>query len=155
MKLRQGWVARNCMRMVAVLGTGFGLAACGGSSLTGSMSEMFDLGFDTLAIYKQAPALLIVYKKDTDIVCKVVLDTTGLTLADNTTMSNADFVSHVSFSRAAKAGGSFGTPTGGELKFTHYSFDVGGHVSGSFDAVLDTGRTILGDFDGKVQDSGL
>jgi hypothetical protein len=146
---------RNPRGWIFLVTAALGLTACGGNSLSGSMSDVFSLTFDTLVISKQDPSLLVSYKKGTDTVCQVVLNTQGLTLGDNKTVSGADFVAHVSFARAAQSGGSYTAPLSGQVQFTHYSFSIGGHVAGKFDSVLTDGHTLQGDFDGSLVSSGL
>lgn len=135
--------------------------ACGGddNSLGGSIEESFTLGFDRVAVRKISTDLVIEYLKDVgdppDKVCKLVIDTENLPLADETNVSGDTFKQRVTIERIAGSGGDFPALTSGKVHFDVFSFTAGGRVDGEFDGVFTNGRTIHGTFDGKVEEVSL
>lgn len=145
------------MRALAtVLSAGVLLAACGdGNSLEGSISESFSLEFDKVRIRKQNLALVVEYLHDipggTEKTCQVVLDTDGLNVGDNSTVKGSIFKERVQINRVG-SGGDFPPIQEGQIYFDTFRFKDKGKVKGEFDAVLEGGRTLRGDFEGKVEE---
>src|SRR5213594_501021 len=99
------------------------LPACGHApnDLWGSIGESFPLAFDRVDVIKQDLALRIEYLKDvpggTSWVCKLVLDTTNLTIGDNTDIQGDLFLERVTVTRVSNTGGPFPAVSGGRLHF--------------------------------------
>jgi hypothetical protein len=134
------------------------LAACGGpkNSLEGSISESFSLDFDRVVFYKQADTLRIEYLKDvsgtTNKVCKVTVDAvSGLSVGDDTDIKGDVFLNHVTIERVANEGGQFPAVSGGKVHFETLAFEEDGEIDGDFECAFDNGRTLSGNFQGKIQ----
>ena len=143
------------MRRLAVFAAIVLATACGdGNSLEGSISDSFSLDFDRVRIRKQAPELLIEYLKKhdggTDKVCKVVVNTEGMSLGGNTNIRGPTFLDRVTVTRVAATGGDFPDVDSGSMHFDTYEFRDGGDMKGRFDVLFVNGRTLNGDFEGKV-----
>lgn len=131
-------------------------AACSDdeNTLTGSMSEVYDLGFDSVAVVRQGDSVSVEYRQDSGgKTAKLVVNLAGLTKVDN-----------VGIDLTELAGGS---PRGtlqrvqavttdyplerGTVTFDHAP-DVGADVKGSFHCTLSNpaGRTLNGDFSATV-----
>jgi len=130
-----------------------GLAACGGApnTLEGSVGESYSLDFSRVEIRKQDDFLLIEYLQDitggTNKVCKIVVDTRGLTIKKDSTISGDLFLQVVEVSRVAAEGGDFPAVKSGKIHFDDFEFHDGGHIQGNFEVVFETNRTLSGNFD--------
>ena len=146
--------------MKALLGIACLLAlwACGGpgNSLEGSIGESFSLDFDTAQIRKQDLNLIIEYLKNqnggTSKVAKVVVDTENLVISGGGVIRGTVFTEHVTLSRVTNAGGDFPPTQSGSIRFEEWNFKDKGTVSGQFDILFNTGRTLHGNFENKVQE---
>ena len=130
-------------------------SACQANSLTGTMSSVFSLAFTTVIVYQQDNYLSIDYDNSTDVVCQVIVDTTGLKLDSSSSISGTPFLKNVQFERASVTGGSYPTSAKGSLGFSSYSTTVGGHIAGSFDVLFVDSHTLSGDFSGTLAQSPL
>ncbi len=133
-------------------------AACGGpdNSLEGSIGESFSLDFDRVGIYQQDSVLRIEYQRDiagsTHKVCKIVVETAGLDLGDDSEIKGDLFLERVSVQRIGTAGGNeFPPVTAGKITFEAYAFEAGGEIDGDFECAFDNGRTLAGNFKGDVE----
>ena len=135
------------------------LAACGGNSLAGSIDVVFDLEFDEVAIVKQNQALRVEYRRTVDglqeVPCKLVIDIGPNDLGPGATIDRTWFNDRVTIERVTYPGQRFPAVRyrGGELRIDSYDRNVGGTVSGAFDAFLNDGRTLYGTFIGAVEDA--
>lgn len=126
------------------------------NSLEGSIDQSFSLEFDSVKIRKQDKDLLIEYIKElagggTNKVCKLIINTEDMPLADDTNITGETFLDRVRIKRVANTGGDFPPASGGEVRFDSYDFQAGGYIGGEFDAVFDNGHSLLGKFEGSVQ----
>jgi hypothetical protein len=130
-------------------------AACGGpgNSLEGSIGESFSLDFDRAEIRRQDLQLIIEYIKEPaqTRVCKVVVDTERLPLDGGAVVKGPVFLQFVTVSRIATVGGDFPDVKSGEIRFEQFNFTQDGKVSGQFDVLFTTGRTLHGNFENAVQ----
>ena len=142
-------------------------ACSGGNSLSGSISESFDLSFDEVRIRKQDEVLLIEYIKllhnGTAKPVKVVLegrllvDHAGqrIPLVDGLFVDNDHFAKAVTVSRIVTTGANFPSIEYGEMGFGDLNFNSLGVVSGHFDVIFNGGRTLTGTFYGALQEVDL
>jgi hypothetical protein len=134
------------------------LAGCSGpdNSLEGSIGESFSLDFDRVAIYKQDQVLRIEYLREvagaTNKVCKIVVDTVGLSIGDESVIEDELFRTHVTVQRIANEGGDFPPVQHGKITFETYEFESGGQIDGDFECLFDNGRTLSGTFDSQVEE---
>ncbi len=130
-------------------------AACGGpgNSLSGSVGESFSLDYDRAQIRRVDLQLMIEYIKDPNgtKVCQVVVDTERLPLDGGAVVKGTTFTQYVTVNRVASTGGNFPDVKSGEIRFESYDFTQGGTVSGEFDVLFVTGRTLHGNFENRVQ----
>ncbi|MBI3179280.1 MAG: hypothetical protein HYZ27_06435 [Deltaproteobacteria bacterium] len=144
------------MRRLALIA--ISLAGCGHApnDLWGSLGESFPLEFDRVDILKQDAALRIEYIKDVpggeEWVCKVVVDTTNLTIGNNSEIQDELFLERVTVERVATTGGDFPELAGGSIKFEEYDFEIGGRIDGEVTALFENGRNLFGNFDGHVKE---
>jgi len=127
------------------------VSACGpGNSLGGSISQSYSLNFSTVLIEQQGTQLLIEYLENlsigTDDVCKIVVDTSNLTIPPNSTMNDDTFLNRVTIQRVSNQGGDFPPVDRGQIHFDDFQFKAGGHISGNFQAVFHSGQDVNGDF---------
>lgn len=146
-------LVRTLCFLLAVLAT-----ACGdpANTLTGSISELLALEFDSVRIRKQGDTLLIEYLEgEQSVICKVALDTSGLPLRDGAIINGDLFLQRVVIQRAAETSTEFPPVTGGQIKFERYQFQNGGTMDGEFDALFNNGRTLFGTFEETVREVSL
>jgi hypothetical protein len=158
----QADVARSAVVATLIVLCFSSLGACGGdnNSLTGSIGESFSLVFDRVQIIKQGSALRIEYVKDASLdtvtkVCKVVVDTEGLSLKGGSRIRGDTFLSRVLISRVARTGGDFPPVKSGAVEFRTYRFRDDGRIEGDFEAIFDNGRSLSGNFDATVHEVSL
>ncbi len=149
------------VRLLAVLAV-VGLVGCGGfeNRLEGSISSSFSLDFDSVKVRKQDVSLIVEYIKQsgatTTKVAKMVLDTENLRgLGKDSKVDGQLFKDRVVVQREAPSGGDYPEVQSGELEFGDFEFKAGGKVSGSFNVGFVNGRTLYGEFSGKVEEVAL
>ncbi len=148
-------------RWLAWLVLGFclwALCACGEqtSVLRGSIGEIFPLGFDKVKAIKQEDILRIEYLDEVDIgankVCKLIVNTAGLSIGDNTMITGSLFFDRVGLERVYLDPVPFPEIEAGAIFFDALEFEHDGAVRGYFDVRFVTSHSIGGYFDATIHE---
>ena len=133
---------------------------CGsGNSLSGSVSQLVSLQFDSVVIATQTGGMAIQYtRKGGAIPAQLAVVTTGNNFASGTVLNANQFAADCTLTRATGDPNDIFPPTlHGALTFNNYNIAAGGQVSGNFSVVFGTdartqgGLTLLGNFSGNTQ----
>lgn len=146
--------ARLFLALVAAVGAGAGCEQP--NSLEGTISESFDLSFDTVELRRfNGVTLQLDYLRDVegadidDVVCKVVFDTPegGIPAGEAIDITQHNGI----VERIATGGDDFPG-----LDTANITFETGGNepgpASGRFVVTFDTGKTLNGNFDTDMED---
>lgn len=150
-------MVRTRMGLVLGLMLALGAVACGSDNvLEGSISESISLNFDRVDILKQGQSLRIEYIREvsggTNKAAMLILDTTGLSLTDDAVLKDDTFMAKVELQRLTSAGDEFPEISSGELRFFKFAFSEGDTVDGEFNVFFVNGRTLHGEFKGKIKE---
>jgi hypothetical protein len=133
------------------------LAACKpANGLEGSIGETRSLDFDYVDIKKQAAYLIIEYLRvstsATEKVCKLVVDTEGLTLPDGGSfmLDGERFLNHVELQSATVDNDLFPAKKSGEIEFHDLEFRAGGDADGEFVVTFEGEGSLSGWFSGII-----
>ncbi len=140
------------MRARAALVFGLALAAaCKGNDLGGSIGDSYALDFDEVQVRKVADDILVEYlklaRRGAEKPCKLVVDASGVRLQGGLDFPRARFAERVLVQRVALEGGDFPAVDHGELHFDDAGGDAGDRMTGGFDVIFTTGRSLHGSFD--------
>lgn len=139
------------------------LVACGpGNNLNGSIGEEYDITFDRVEIIKQGDDLLVEYVKESattsgvDKNCKLIIPKAlELGVRDDTRLEGDNFLDSVTIERVSRDRAKFPPVTSGSVDIKKFDFSNNGEVSGEFEAVFESGRTLSGEFNGVVDEVSL
>lgn len=130
------------------------MVGCGADSLRGSYEQPDDeidsLGFTRVLLRKQLGFVVVEYDRldrAAEIVCKVAFDVADL---ERGRTYGSDFMGQVTLSRMMLDGTVFPKVSSGSFGFEQLRFEHQGPVAGHFDFLFEDGRTLGGDFAGRL-----